>query len=89
MTYQFTYVCYHNSDTDFDSFHIGFIGFFVEIPPNNAVISAALKFFDDAMALGKLNENHRIHAIMETDRIKDPGEALMKIVRRWPRYSRN
>lgn len=53
------------------------------------IIDATLKLIDDAISLGKLKNDHRVHAILETDTVTDPGEAFMRIVRQWPSYSKN
>lgn len=71
-----------------ESLGISFIGYFQDVPPKNITIEAALKFFDDAMALGKISEDYKINAMMDFRDNLEPGEAFMKIIRLWPRYSR-
>lgn len=71
-----------------ESIGISFIGDFREVPPNNATIDAALRFFDDAAALGKITEEYQINAHMDVRESEAPGEAFMKIIRTWPRYKK-
>ena len=71
-----------------DSLGISFIGNFEETQPPEGMINAALRLFDDAVALGKLPENYRINAMKDFRPTNSPGEAFMQIIRKWPKYSK-
>jgi hypothetical protein len=66
---------------------IAFIGDFTTIPPNETIVNATLKFFDDGLALGKLSDDYRINARVDFASA-GPGEAFMEIIRKWERYSK-
>ena len=65
---------------------IAFIGNFETELPSPSMVDAALRFFDDALALGKLTEDYKIHARQDFSSA-GPGNAFMNIIRLWPRYS--
>lgn len=54
-------------------------------PPNEAIVQALLKLFDDGMHLGKVVSNYKINGRSEFLSF-GPGEAFMKIIRTWPHY---
>jgi hypothetical protein len=49
------------------------------------MVQATLKFFNDAQALGKLNENFHISGRVDVGKA-GPGEEWMKIIRTWPQW---
>lgn len=76
-----------------DTLGVAFVGDFEVTPPTDAMIMVALEFFEDAKLLGKLSEAYVINAavdfvIMADSTSLGPGEAFMKIIRSWERYSR-
>lgn len=60
---------------------IGVIGNFKTIPPNESIINAILKVFDDAMVLGKISEEYKFH---DGEHL---GSPFIEIMKNWCRYT--
>jgi hypothetical protein len=75
------------SDYNHNSLSIGLVGNFEKAQPSSALIEATLKFLDDAMMLGKLTSDYKIHARQDFSS-SGSGKKFMKILQTWPRYSK-
>ncbi|KAL7027117.1 hypothetical protein ACKWTF_005315 [Chironomus riparius] len=67
------------------SIGVGVIGTFDNVPPNQAILNAIIKVFDDAMALGKLSQDYKIFGRSDF-RGPGPGTAFMNVIKEWCRY---
>ena len=75
----------HHSGLNDKTIATGVIGDFTSVPPNDNILNAILTVLDDAMALGKLTEDYRIHGRSDFGG-PGPGEAFMVKIREWCRY---
>ena len=64
---------------------VGVIGYFRDVPPNDKILNAMLRVFDDAMALGKLTDDYKIFGRSDFDG-PGPGDAFMNLIKEWCRY---
>jgi N-acetylmuramoyl-L-alanine amidase len=66
---------------------IAFIGNFNDDKPSEAMMEETLRFFKDALTLGKLSEDYKIHARQDV-LTAGPGNEIYKIMQSWLRYSK-
>jgi len=75
----------HTSGYNDKTIGVGVIGDFNDIPPNQGIINAIIRVFDDAVALGKLTDDYKIFGRSDFGRA-GPGAAFMNIIREWCRH---
>lgn len=69
------------------SIGVAFIGTFNKIVPNEKMINAFFKLYQEGIQLKKLTEDFKIYAHRQLISTESPGEVFYKIIKTWDHWS--
>ncbi|XP_075164267.1 peptidoglycan-recognition protein LC-like isoform X3 [Haematobia irritans] len=72
---------------NYDSVGIAFIGTFVKDKPTEAQLNACRLLLEEGVRLKKLVPDYILNGARQLSPTESPGEALYKIIRRWPHWT--
>lgn len=70
-----------------NSIGIAFIGTFTKIPPSLKQLHAAKWLIEEGVLIKKIDPNYRLYGHRQLIPTISPGDALYKIIQKWPHWS--